>query len=147
MPDSIRKQIMAQVGVRLADITIANGYITDLGQRVSYFRDLPVEYQADELTYRDSSEESQEVGSKHHQMLMVELEAIASTTTPGETANDMLADLQRLTGLNRNWGGLAIITHLRGNETEAETDGQQVVRVQQMIEIQYRTNRFDPFTH
>lgn len=135
-----RQNIMVAVGDRMAQIAIANNYLTEIGLNTFYWRDLPLEYGQAGLVYRDVEEEHQRIGRTHDNVLHVEVEGLIFTDNPGVGGNRMLSDIIRAIGIDPTWGGLAYDTRLNKNSTAVETDGQSAVRVLVEFDILYRVS-------
>lgn len=136
-----RQQIMTAVGTRLGTITLANGYVTNLGTNVSYWHDLPLEYAQEALVYRDESQDYSQANRVQDCLLHVELEAVVLGAT---RAGDALSDLIRAIGVDATWGGLAVSTQLVRDEIAVETDGREVAQVLLQFDIAYRTPLWQP---
>lgn len=136
--------ILQAIAARLEEITVENGYSTDLGQAVSYFRDIDAEYGAEPvLTFRDEDNILFETENVYHEAtLPIEIEAIAFGEDVLTLGVEMFADIVRAIGVDSTWGGLALKTILVSSYKSVETKGQRAVRVGVSIEIVYRTPKW-----
>lgn len=139
-----RHEILVAIGDRLREITIPNGYHTDIGVYTAYWVTDLTEYGSSAVTWRDPEEETIVNNRFHDNSLSVELEAIVFTTIPLLDGCLLLADLIKAVGVDPTWGGLAIKTDIAGNEKTVETSGQTAVRVILNLQILYRTPLFNP---
>lgn len=136
-------EILTKIGERLEEITIANGYATDLGEKVEYFRDLESEYDNSILTFRDADTEVFSPKNSFHEAVMpVEIEAIIF----GENVLDLgclaIADILLAVAVDPTWDGKAIDTSLKERFKSVETKGKKAVRVGVTIEVIYRFPRW-----
>lgn len=139
-----RHEILVAIGDRLREVTIPNGYHTDIGVYAAYWATDLTEYGAAAVTWRDPEEETVTNNRFHDNSLSVELEAIVFTTIPLLDGCLLLADLIKAVGTDPTWGGLASKTDLIGNEKTVETSGQTAVRIILNLQILYRTPLFNP---
>jgi hypothetical protein len=139
-----RAEILQAIQTQLATLTITNGYSTDVGLNVRYWQDLPVEYDGSPIiTFFDTKDDPNEVGSLHEHRLEIRIDAIAYIKADAivESCN-LLADIVALIGKNRRWTKAVINTYLGENLKEIELKSKLAVRVTQELEIQYRAPFF-----
>ncbi len=139
-----RLDILNAIEAGLNQITIVNGYSSDIGNNVNYWSDLPWEFgEVGGITFQDPEEETIEVGLLHEHSLSIEIEAIAFTDNPKVKGIELLNDIKTAIALDLTWGGLALRTVLGGNDKNIQTSGQTAVRIYVQIEVVYRTERFE----
>jgi hypothetical protein len=136
-------RILEQIELTLSNILVANGYFTDIGNKLEYWSNEDTEYDQEKLTYRDEECELTREGTEHEHKLTVEIEAIAFTADPKTTGCELLGDIYRAVGSNLDWGGNAIDTMLVKNEKAIVTEGKTAVRVIVTVEVLYRTGLWE----
>lgn len=135
--------ILTLIGTRLEGITIANGYLTDLGERVEYFDDLDSEYSKASLTFRDADTELFGLKSTYHEGVMpVEIEAIVFGENVLQLGCHAIADILNAVAVDPTWSGKAIDTNLKERFKSVETKGKKAIRVGVTIEVVYRFPRW-----
>ena len=159
MADSIRKRIMANVGTRLATITTANGYRTNIGNNVFEWK--TNEWDTDEMmgvAYMDTSNAPEylkmsSTGGVFNNTLNVEL-TIATQIGSGGTTNalvmasvrDAIADIYDAIRTDTTWGGLALWTLPSGDDMGVDQENRTQAGANVKIAIVYRTKAFEPDT-
>ncbi len=151
MADSIKKQILDAVDVRLKTILKANGYETDAGQNVFYWRTQPVpEEKLPGIVYRDKMNRTEVgAGGLYENMLTVEIDgyAVASTDQEAKTLLDKLqADIEKAIKADDTWGELALTTEKESDEPSLDREERVYGRTAIVIGIEYRTSRWDVYT-
>ena len=114
MPDN-RDGIVNAVVARLQQITVANGYLTDAGQRVFRWRSAdvaPTECPAIDVRDPDRRPLGFYNSVVRDWELVVEVSAIASSGADTDGALNRIVEdiLKAVLGGDRSWGGLAIKT-------------------------------------
>jgi uncharacterized membrane protein len=138
MPNATRIEILTQLEEQLATITAANGYLTDLGDRVFYWHDLPFEYgEEGAISFRDLEEETTLNNKFYENSLLIEVEAIAFSSEPMVDGCNLLDDLLKATVRSR-WLDDVISIRTTGNSKDIETKGQTCLRVVVNLSINYR---------
>ncbi len=144
MSDSRRQQIFDALETRLAGITIANGYETDIGTKANKWRasdfgpaDLPG------YNFRDPKCQTDQHTSGIHQHTL-DIEIIAVAAQPADIDADkfgrkMLADIIKAIGVDRTWGRLAYDTNPKDDTMTTEHVAQLLVAVKITFQIFYRT--------
>jgi hypothetical protein len=137
-------EILQAIGARLELITVDNGYYTDLGSSVVYFRDIDAEYGMEPvLTFRDADNVLFASENNYHEAnLPIEIEAIAFGENVMDLGVQMFADIIKAVGLDTTWGGLALKTDLVSSYKNVETKGRRAVRVDASILITYRVPKW-----
>lgn len=136
-------EILTNIGERLGEIAVANGYFTDLGQKVEYFDDLDTEYSKTSLTFRDADAELFSLKNPYHEGVMpVEIEGIIFGENVLELGCQAIADILKAVAVDPTWSGKAIDTNLRERFKSVETKGKKAVRVGVTIEVVYRFPRW-----
>jgi hypothetical protein len=132
MPETFRQAFVDGMIVRLSDISIANGYNTDVVSvdewRFQAFnaRELPAVVLRD---LKDTHETANKSTRQQINHLKMEIEgAIGPGQYLERNARKLMADIEKAIGLDREWGGLAIDTtldtsHLAISETEMRIAG------------------------
>lgn len=110
MADSIRQQIITALDTRLRTITTANGYLTNVGQRVFDWLDRDLaDTELDAIVYRDPANEiSQETFSQVDNRVRVEIEVkTKSASTTAAQVRKLIEDVYKAIGIDETFGGLA----------------------------------------
>jgi hypothetical protein len=140
-----RAELLKKIMAELATITKANNFATDLGLKVYYSQEFPVEYDGPPvLSLYDTEEHTNEVGSRHDKKLECRVDAIVFVESDPITEGcDALADIIQLLGRDRQWGKLAVNTYLGDNLKEVDLSGSRAVRITQEFVVQYRVEAFE----
>lgn len=152
---SRRQQLFDAVIARFQTITKANGYETDIGKRVSVWRDVDgAPFAADELpaiNVKDPNEESQSVlaGVQEHN-LTIQVDALdASKNLTQKSLHSIDADIKKAIGQDRHWTvnnvKLAFNTEPGKSEMDVKFLGKTFGGVRMTFTIKYRTKSFDPY--
>lgn len=107
---SIRQQIITALDTRLRTITTANGYLTNVGQRVFDWLDRDLaDTELDAIVYRDPANEiSQETFSQVDNRVRVEIEVkTKSASTTAAQVRKLIEDVYKAIGIDETFGGLA----------------------------------------
>ena len=150
--DSHRQKIVSAVAARLAMISPANGYQTNIGSKVHIWRstqfgpeDLPG------INIRDTVCETEGAAAQIHlHKLTLEIEALVSDglNTPA-TCRKAAADLLTCIGKDRFWTvdgvRLAYDTRVMSEELAVEQEGIFVGGVALTIQVWFRTESFNPY--
>lgn len=144
---SMRQQIIDAMDARFKAIKIANGYNTDLGNKVYRWKTTAIEAgETMALIYRDlTADVFESAHNKHDHRLSCEAEiiALAGTITDNEVRK-MLADVIKAIGANPFWSGLAITTKITGHSIDAIEQMDKIVGGGKVtFEVHYRTNLFE----
>ncbi len=132
-------EILTKIGERLAGITIANGYSTDLGEVVTYFEDIDSEYNKEGFNYRDVDNEFFALKNNYHEAVMpVEIDAILFGENVLELGCRATSDILRAIAIDPTWAGCAIDTVLKERFKSIETKGRKAIKVGVTIDIVYR---------
>lgn len=153
MADSIRQQIMTALDTRMKAILTAGGYETDLGTSVFEWRTENLDdSQLPALVWRDiaagvsdQADDGAAMGSHAH-ALTVEIEIITSGSTAPAAVRKMIADVYKAIGVDDTWGGLALATAPREDETEHDQAEKKIAGATIRAVIIYETLSFDPYT-
>jgi hypothetical protein len=143
----IQLDILNAILVKLRTVQIANGYQTDIGNRVFYQHDLPFEYgEAGAINLMDEPEPTvtELKNNRFHSALPIRVEAIAfvNDSTKLATGCNLKADIMKALTEDRNWGGLALDTIDFTTEKVFETAGSQAVRIAVNCIVQYASSDF-----
>lgn len=139
-----RQSIMSELGNLLSQITMDNGFTTEIGENSHYWQDYSTEFGSDALVYRDVSEDTIEKGMEHENVLHIEIEGRKFSNTPGVAANNMLQDIIKALKTDLTLSNQALKVFLIGNETDVETEGRTCAKILVKIDVLYRTRMFDP---
>lgn len=150
-------QILENVEAALRQITVANGYKTDIGNHVFYWQDIGFEYgELGAVAYQDTTSwiEQKNSSYEHHQRL--ELLAIAYVNHEADPAafnalirakaDDLRSDLFQCVRSNQSWNRLVFNTQPVPDQSTShlvETGGQTAIRYGIEIEISYRTDPWE----
>lgn len=154
MADTIPQRIVNAVKSRFEGITIANGYRSDIGNKVTVWRTVQFEPGDKGLDIRDKGGPfSQVLSNVHEHELNLEAQIATSGTESDEDLRKMVADVIQAIGAQTNghngryWNdgsvNLAVNTELvddsRGVRQNEYIDGDAVVK----FKITYRFRGFD----
>ena len=131
-----RQEILSAIAQRLQTITITNGYNSDIGQKVLYWQDLPSEYEADCVIYRDTRHEFAKKNLDFNHQLTCDLQAVLFSS---EDASAALQDLITVVGNDDTWGKLATFSRLYMADIQLVTAGRRAIAVTLPVEIHYKT--------
>jgi len=150
MADSIRQDIIDAIKTQLATIKTTAGYETNIGNHVFEWKcDNWEENQTPGVSIYDKEEEVGVVElSRHDLRLNVSIIAcVTEGTTTSANCRKALADIVKMVGLNKRWGGLAYSTFWRGSTMNVLQDETTKGEVEVRLEIRYRLGQFDPYTN
>ena len=148
MPVSKRQQIVDAIDARLKTITTANGYNTDAGNNVFEWRSYPLDENSElpALVYRDTEEiESLAVGGYQLHTLTIEIEGYVVGANAARDLRALIADVIKAIGTDLTWGGLAEDTRPVEESIEIDQEERKIAGAVIRIEIDYRTQAFDPY--
>lgn len=121
---SIRQQIMTAMDTRLKTILVANGYETNLGQKVYAWKATPLDdVDLPALEYRDIANDRLEGGpiGKFRWALTIEIGIVAaSASTTIADVRKMLNDVYKAMGTDETWSTLAQWTEQPSDKVEIE---------------------------
>ena len=153
MADSVRQKIIDAVRARMETIQIANGYQTEIGNRVFVWYAKPLEQRFKyALNIKDVSEETEEqLTSIHTHTLTIELNLmVKKDTLTADECRSAIADIITAVGSDRYWNfnseRLVFHTAIRGNTMQLEQNGETAAGASVSLELKYRTASFDPYT-
>lgn len=146
----VRSQLVDKISARLALITKAGGYQSDIGLKVFPWRKVPMDEHSipgiifrDEEAHMNNGEDHQDevpIGMWEHRLkLSVEIFFTGKVSAP--EARKALADVIRAVYANRGdkWDGLAEYTDLAGHGIDTAQEGQAICGAQALFVIIYRT--------
>lgn len=150
MADSIKKQIMGKIEDRFKLILIENGYETDAGKNVFYWRTQPVpENKLPAIVCRDTTNKVEVgAGGLYENVLTVEIDGfvVGSTDSAAKTLLDKLeADIEKAIKVDDTWEGLALTTEKESDETVLERKEKVYGWTSVVVAIEYRTPRWDVY--
>lgn len=141
-----RQQIVDAVKARLALISVANGYQTDVGLKQTEWNPGPkgADPEADELPGHDIRDEVEttNVKDKNSGTFDRELEIVVIAELKEEDATATLArraleDLIKAVGVDQTWGGLARRTLPVEDDINVDELGQQVGAARLRFKVEY----------
>lgn len=144
---TVRQQLVEKVQARFGAITIANGYQTDIGERV--FRCRPVaptdkEAEAGALNIWDLVEESKPALSFVYEHKLTFDTYIAKVGSGvDEFIRNVIGDLAKAVAVDERWDGLAIRSEMGKSEYEIDQDKRLTGTVKFSFSIIYRTEGWD----
>ena len=147
MADSIREQIMASFAARLAAITVANGYQTDIGDNVVRARRSFLEEDLPAISVIDGAETFDRRGGSVLVSVPIEVHVIRNTTTHGSDCNKTLADVyQCVESWDFKTAGLIDSIEYQQGEPEYPEDGSDVLKVVSRFLLKYNLVKGDPYS-
>lgn len=152
MADSKQQRIIAAIVARMQTILTANGYATNIGERVEDSRtnwdevdDLPAISVFDGTT---AAAEAPDTRSKTIHIMPVMIKVfLKSGATPAATARTMLQDVYAAINTDDRWTvsnvGLAMITREKSHGVERAEGTYEITGAVVEIEVMYITRKFD----
>lgn len=154
MTDTLRQQIVDAIIARLQTINTANGYATDIGERVEDWPRRFEEAELAELTSgaalgvcdltAESDRAEREARLTLHQ-LPVQIRIFATTDTPARTLRAMLGDVIQCVGQDDTWGGLALDSRPVRDGFIIPSEAMEIAGAAVEIEVSYQTATHNPF--
>jgi hypothetical protein len=133
----MRLAILNAIADKLETITTANGYLTNVGNRVFYWQDLEFEYgEIGAISYRDPFEENKEVNLSLENSLTVEVSAIQFTENALTDSCNLLTDLIRAIK-GAIWANKSIKSRLVSNDKRIETKGKTAIQIKLVFKVTY----------
>ena len=135
-----RATILEDLLTQLQTITVDNGYNTNIGDKASYWEVYPDDYNGPPtVTFFDRDEDYEKVNQFYHQVIHVEIQAIAYTTAATKLVDscDLLADLTKAL-VNTRWSSDLLYVRPVSNSKEIEGKGKQAIAVTLNLDIEYR---------
>ncbi len=118
---TVREQIVNAIANRFRQITVANGYNTDVGNSVYVWNDSP--FSVDELPALNIRDESSDIedltNSTERVRLTVRVDIVVSNSDPIPTIRAILQDIRKAVAVDETWGGLALYTAMVGDEIDS----------------------------
>lgn len=140
----MRAEILRAIGDRLRTVTVANGYSSNIGQDVTYWRDHAVQYERDGCSYYDEEEVDTEANHVDEKRLTVDIQAVKAIEADAiAESTGLIGDIIKAVGVDPSWGGCALNTKLIKNEKEIEAMGVRACRVSVTVKILYRVDRWE----
>ena len=151
IPDAIRERIVQSVADRLNTISSSNGYGTDPGtgwmRRVTLDPN-PVAFSdaATGFVYREDEQIADRALNMLECTLTIVVEVYVSSDGDGidSEVDGYLSDVEQAVMVDPTWSNLATQTFLRSTYVETPGEGENVVRGQVRIEVQYQRDRAPP---
>jgi hypothetical protein len=138
----IKKNLLKLILSELKTITVANGYLSDIGLNATYARDTNQEWDTEGVTFRDYNCNITENNTFHEYDLEIEIEAITFADNLIEAGCNLEEDLINLLSKNLNWTKVdAMITAFVPTSSivkSFETAGRSAVSVQVNLSVKYR---------
>lgn len=145
---SLASDIASIITDRLAGITKAGGYLTDIGAKVyrgrrALAKDAPpcvVLIEGDDLVREGSGPHV-----KLDQVYILEGFVACDPDNPNDAAHEVLADLKRaIFAGDRTFGRLVRALHYRGRTIGVRSDGQAIVSANIEIAVEFAENLAEP---
>ena len=139
---SARQNIVDAVAARLALISTANGYDSNIGGKVFVWRKTPVTLQETPcICIFDTTADSSVLAyPKRDHRLTIAIECLVSDRTTASQARAMANDIYKAIGVDETFSGLALKSDLNGHEIEIAPAGDTTGAVKIMLEVTYRTD-------
>lgn len=141
-----RQQIVDAVKARLALITVANGYQTDIGLKQTEWNPGPkgADPESDELPGHDirdevetTNVENKNSGTFDRELEVVVIAEIKEATPTAANARRALEDLIKAVGVDPTWGGLARRTLPVEDDINVDELGQQIGAARLRFKVEY----------
>jgi hypothetical protein len=147
MTDSIWQQIISKVDTRFKTILITNGYKTDIGEHVFWWKSAPLQLADLPAMNCKDIPQARELGcGVYDETLNIEIEAATTGATTPEDMRKIAADFDKAIDVDESWDGLAMATELKVETLALEQNENKVGQVKVVVSIEYRTVRNDPYT-
>lgn len=134
---SKRLEILEDLQSRLKNITVANNYLTNIGNNVVYWQDTDFEYGESVLVFKDTVEEVLQINYPYEKVLCVEIAVYWQNVDNSllVVSSQILKDLENC--LDRF---LVLRGHVNiiSNEKIVETKGKKTLQIKVKVKIQYR---------
>lgn len=145
---STAKDIAAEISDRLATITVANGYVTDIGTSVYRGRRTLDEAMLPCIVLVEGPDQVNEqlrTQAKLAQRYSIEGHAICDADNPSDMGHDIIADLKKaLFNGDRTFGGPVRNIEYRGRNIVTREDGFNAVAASVDIDMTYSENLAAP---
>jgi|GEM_PF-775425 len=155
MADSVRQKIVDAVKTRFQSITVANGYETNLGNKVFVWRDTGAapfeESELPAVVLFDAKDEIVQQLSRiqHHKLLMV-ADVVTDDATQSTQIRKLVADIYKAIGVDIYWTvesvRLAFDTDPMQDEFDVRQEERVIASARVQFTIQYRTLSWNPYT-
>lgn len=134
---SKRLEILEDLQSRLKNITVANNYLTNIGENVVYWQDTDFEYGESVLAFKDTVEEVFQVNYSYEKVLSVEIAVYWQIVDDNllTVSSQILKDLENCLDKFLVVRGNANIVN---NEKIVETKGKKTLQIKVKLKIQYR---------
>ncbi|NJK40576.1 MAG: hypothetical protein HC934_02935 [Acaryochloridaceae cyanobacterium SU_2_1] len=140
----MRLPILTEVAVQLAQILQANGFLTNLGEHLYYWRDLPFEYGEDgAISWADAETTITQIGGADEHRINLEITAISFTDDPLTMGCSIAADLVQAIGNAATAFGQGLSASPMTLTTVVETKGKTAVRIVAEFILTYRSGRYE----
>lgn len=151
MPTPRHQLVIDAIKTRFAAITVANGYATNLGEKLFEWREME-SFDSSELpaiNLKDPQGETvQALSGVHDHKLTIWAELLwANRSNIAADVRLMIADVQKAIGVDRRWGGIARDTDPQGFEilVQQNSGAVNVGGCRFKFDVTYRTKSFDPY--
>ena len=144
---SRRQQIVDAIKTRFTAITVANGYVTNLGNSLDEWRTTPfTEEELPGINLRDEVEPvsyaSKLSGSVQRQLNIVADLILKETDCSATLARAGLADVERAIAVDPTWGGLARLTIMKESRLMTDDKGMWLGGARIAFTIEYYSKPF-----
>lgn len=157
MPKTTLSKILANIESALSQVTVDNGYETDIGLNVFYWQSIGFEFGIQQgVSFQDTSSLIEQLNTSYEHSQVVQIIAVSFVEHEPENsefnikvrdqADRLRSDLFRVVRENESWGSLAFNTAPSSADSTSlivETEGQTAIRFLIEIEIKYRTEKWE----
>lgn len=145
LPDPIQQKIIDAIDIRFKTILISNGYFTDVGQHVDWWKKSLAIANLPGMNLRNRTE-SRSVGpGVYDRTLTINIEASVSGSDSPKVARQIEADVEKAISVDETWDYLAHKTDILGRDLEAAQAENKIAQINITIQIEYHTGRGQPF--
>jgi hypothetical protein len=140
--EAILKALIEQ----LSTITIANGYTADIGQKILYWQEIPLDYDGPGAIAifdqpGDNAQTISQVNQKHEYTLPIEIQALSFEVeglSMVELSCRLIDDIIRCVAQNKTLGGLCFTPVLRSTSKNIDAAGKLAVQVTVSFDYKFR---------
>lgn len=134
---SKRLKILEDLQNALTAITLANSYLTNIGNKVVYWQDTDFEYGESVLSFRDTIEDISQNNYPYEKTLTVEICVIQQNVDSDLLliSSKILKDLE---GAINKFGVASGKANIINTEKIVETKGKKTLKIKAKVKIEYR---------
>lgn len=145
LPDPIQQKIIDAIDTRFKTILIANGYFTNVGQHVGWWKKLLAIADLPGMNLKDRTETRSLGPGVYDRTLTINIEASVSGSDSPKVARQIEADIEKAIWIDETWDYLAHKTDILGRELDAAHAENKIAQINITIQIEYQTGRGQPF--